>query len=136
MSVAASTKRRLLDMGVTLAFLALCLKLMVPVGFMPVGSSAGPVFGICSTAASSAIGKTSTKDDSSPKASMGCVFSLLHASVLAVADLAAPGLPLGKMAPHLSSHPGASPPRDRLFAPPPPSHAPPNGLALSLNPAG
>jgi hypothetical protein len=126
MNVKASPKSDFRTIGLALAFLALCLKLAVPVGFMPVAATGGPAFGICSSAALQAVGERGVPDDSHAKAGGDCVFSLLHESALAAADLAVPRKPIGKMAPPESSLSAATPQPDRLFAPPPPSHAPPN----------
>jgi hypothetical protein len=107
-----------------LAFLALWLKLAIPMGFMPVQSDGVPAFAICSAGALPGEGRDGLPADAPSKAGMDCVFSLLHASALAADDPAPDLKPLGRIALPDSPSFGAAP-AAKLFAPPPPSHAPP-----------
>ena len=107
-----------------LAFLAMWLKLAIPMGFMPVASDGAPAFAICSADSPTGGGRDGLPANTPPKAGQECVFSLLHASALAAEDPAPYRKPLGRLA-----LPGAlslaAAPATKLFAPPPPSHAPP-----------
>jgi len=128
MSASASRTFGLRDFGYILAVLALWVKLAVPLGFMPADSAAGPVFQICSAVAAPPGGESGLPGKS-PKAGMECAFSLLHASAVAAAEIAASGAPLGRFVLRAASpKPGRAPLR-LLFAPPPPSHAPPGLVA-------
>jgi hypothetical protein len=114
------------SLGFMLAFLALCLKLSVPVGFMPASTDGMPGFAVCISSPSAAqAGKGETSRKPSSKAGMECVFSLLHTAILAAADNPAPGRLLGAVADTTLtiSRMSAS---ISLFAPPPPAHAPPS----------
>jgi len=112
-----------------LAFLALWLKLAVPLGFMPAGAAGGPVFQICSASSVPFSAKGGGPEKSPSKTGTDCVFSLLHASAVSSAGVAAPGTPLGAFAVLTASSKPVAAPRHFLFAPPPPSHAPPSLVA-------